>query len=221
LFNLHTSVPAANAGAIYGGQQVLDLHAVVVSDGEGGDFPVIVDDAIHFATYFADVSGNGRINASDAARVAQFAALLDNGFAASLNVDPILIGDISGNGRVNAADASRVAQFAALLEVPEIPPLPGGVQITGSPAGNAAAAQPILLDDDRRSNPSNTPSTENVAGQVDRDEFRRVSDPRSRAVARDISDREVDRWMTAFRSDEANLMLTLEEALDQLLFSAD
>jgi hypothetical protein len=51
-------------------------------------------------------------------------ALIDNGFAASLNTDPITVGDISGNGRINAADASRAAQFAALIELPEIPPIP-------------------------------------------------------------------------------------------------
>ena len=58
-------------------------------------------------------------------------ALIDAGFAASLNSDPFVLGDISGNGRLNAADASRVARFAALFEVPEIPPIPAGVIVTG------------------------------------------------------------------------------------------
>ena len=56
--------------------------------------------------------------------MARVAALIDTGFAASLNTDPILIGDISSNGRINAVDASRLAQFAALIDVPEIPAIP-------------------------------------------------------------------------------------------------
>lgn len=124
--NLLANVPAENGSANYGSQQLLDVNSVVVGDGNDNEFPVLVDDGFHFATYFADVSGNGRINASDAAQVARFAALIDSGFAASLTTDPILVGDISGNGRINAADASRVAQFAALIPVPEIPPVPAG-----------------------------------------------------------------------------------------------
>ena len=131
--NLQAAVPAANASDIYRDQQVLDLHAVTIGDGNDNEFPVLVDDALHFSAYFADVSGNGRINASDAAQVARFAALIDDGFGGSLTTDPIVVGDISGNGRINAADASRVAQFAALIDVPEIPPVPGGIQISGKP----------------------------------------------------------------------------------------
>ena len=131
--NLQASVPTENASANYGSQQVLDLHSVTVGDGNDNEFPVVVDDALHVTSYFADVSGNGRINASDAAQVARFAALIDNGFGGSPNADPILTGDISGNGRINAADASRVAQFAALIDVPEIPAVPGGIAINGSP----------------------------------------------------------------------------------------
>ena len=130
---LQATAPTQDASEQYGEQQVLDVHAVTIGDGNDNEFPVIVDDALHFSSYFADVSGNGRINASDAAQVARFAALIDNGFSSSLNTDPIVVGDISGNGRINAADASRVAQFAALIDVPEIPAVPGGIQITGSP----------------------------------------------------------------------------------------
>lgn len=125
--NLQANVPTENAN--YQSLHVLDVHSVVVGDGNDNEFPVVTDDAAHFVTYFADVSGNGRINASDAAQVARFAALIEAGFAASLNVDPILIGDVSGNGRINAADASRVAQFSALIDVPEIPAIPTRVAI--------------------------------------------------------------------------------------------
>ena len=135
LINLQASVPTAGASEAYQGQQVLDVHSVTIGDGNDNEFPVVVDDAIHFVTYFADVSGNGRVNASDAAQVARFAALIDTGFAASLTTDPIVAGDISGNGRINSADASRVAQFAALVAVPEIPPVPGGIVINGMFAG--------------------------------------------------------------------------------------
>lgn len=128
---LQARVPATNAAATYGREQVLDVHDVTVGDGNDNVFPSLADDAFHFAAYFSDVSGNGRVNASDAAQVARYAALIDSGFAASLMADPILVGDISGNGRINAADASRVAQFAALIEVPEIPPIPAGVAING------------------------------------------------------------------------------------------
>ena len=67
-----------------------------------------------------------------AAQVARIAALLDTGFVGSLLTDPVIVGDISGNRRVNAGDASRVAQFASLIDVPEIPPIPAGVFVTGA-----------------------------------------------------------------------------------------
>ena len=139
--NLEATIPAENASANYRGQQLLDLHAVTIGDGNDNEFPVTVDDALHFSTYFSDVSGNGRVNASDAAQVARFAALIDNGFAGSLVTDPILVGDISGNGRLNAADASLVARFAALIPVDQIPPIPGGIAISGvlAPANEDAA----------------------------------------------------------------------------------
>ncbi len=131
--NLQASVPATDASNIYGAQQVLDVHGVTVSDGNDNESPTIVDDAFHLVSFFADVSGNGRINAADASQVARFAALIDSGFAGSPNADPLVMGDISGNGRLNAADASLLAQFAALLDVPQIPAIPGGVVIAGLP----------------------------------------------------------------------------------------
>ena len=89
--------------------------------------PATADSALHAVAYFGDVSGNGRINASDAAMVGRVAALLDTGFASSLLVDPMVLGDFSGNGRVNSSDASLAARFAALLPVPVIPPIPAGL----------------------------------------------------------------------------------------------
>jgi ELWxxDGT repeat protein len=134
--NLQATVPSANANAIYTTKHLLDLQAVTISDGNDNEFPVIDDDALHVCAYVGDVSGNGRINASDASLVARVAALLDPGFAASQLADPIVTGDVSGNGRINASDASQVAQAAALLPVSAIPAIPPGVvtsPITGGP----------------------------------------------------------------------------------------
>ena len=150
--NLQASVPEANASENYRRHQVLDLHDVVVSDGNDNESPTIADDGLHVATFFGDVSANGRINAADAAQVARIAALLDSGFANTPSTDPGLLGDISGNNRLNAADASLVAQFAALITVPQIPPLPGGVVISGFPS-LPAAVQVDSEQDDRLVSP--------------------------------------------------------------------
>ncbi len=150
--NLQASVPEANASENYRRHQVLDLHDVVVSDGNDNESPTIADDGLHVATFFGDVSANGRINAADAAQVARIAALLDSGFANTPSTDPGLLGDISGNSRLNAADASLVAQFAALITVPQIPPLPGGVVISGVP-GLPATVQADPEQDDRLVSP--------------------------------------------------------------------
>ena len=126
-------MPTDNASANYRTQHVLDVHNVIISDGNDNESPVTENDALHAVTFFADVTANGRINAADAAGIARVAALLDGGFANTPLSDPGLLGDISGNGRLNAADASLTAQSAALLPVDQIPPIPGGVLITGLP----------------------------------------------------------------------------------------
>jgi hypothetical protein len=125
--NLTAAVPTDNANAIYRSQQVLDIHSISITDGTASAIPSIDDDGLHVAAYLADVSGNGRANASDAAQVARVAALLDGGFANTPNSDPIVVGDVSGNGRINAADASLVAQVAALIPVDQVPEIPSGV----------------------------------------------------------------------------------------------
>jgi hypothetical protein len=129
--NLTATVPADNASDNYGSPQVLDVHDVVISDGNDNESPVLVDKALHVVTFFADVTANGRLNAADAAGIARVAALLDGGFTNTPLSDPGLLGDISGNNRLNAADASLAAQAAALIPVDQIPPIPGGVVITG------------------------------------------------------------------------------------------
>ena len=139
LVNLQAMVPAADIGDTYNRQEVLDVHGVTVSDGLDTEFPVVDDDAVHLASYFADVTGNRRVNAADASEVAQFAALLENGFGAGdQRSDPFIVADMSGNGRINAGDASLLARFAALLDVPEIPPLPSGLVVTTDPTNPPA-----------------------------------------------------------------------------------
>jgi hypothetical protein len=128
--NLTAIVPTDNASENYRRQQVLDLNNVVV-DTSVNSLPVIENDGLHVVTYPADVTANGRINAADAASIARNAALLDSGFARTPSTDPSLLGDVSGNLRVNAADASLTAQFAALIPVAVIPPIPGGIVISG------------------------------------------------------------------------------------------
>ena len=169
--NLQASVPTANASENYRSQQVLDVHGVIVSDGNDNESPAIEDDALHVVTFFADVSANGRINAADAAQVARIAALIDGGFASTALTDPGLVGDISGNGRLNAADASLVAQFAALIAVPQIPAIPAGVLVSG--LGNAprdlTRLQPPLHQDyasqpDQADSPSATIGTADESG---------------------------------------------------------
>lgn len=142
--SLEVSVPTANPSDIYGEQQLIDLRDQVVGDGSGGVFPSLAFDAVHLASYFGDVSGNGTINATDAVQVASFVAQLETGFNASLNVDPRIVGDVSGNGRVNAADAMMVPQFASTL--------PGGLTLT--------AGIPVTRL------PSNDSSTENSTPQA-------------------------------------------------------
>jgi hypothetical protein len=140
--NLQAIVPAGDPAAIHGTQQILDVQSVVVRNASADFLPVIEDDGIHFVSYFGDVSGNRRINAGDAARLARFAALLDTGISVSLMTDPTLLGDISGNGRVNAGDASLVARFAALIDVPEIPEIPSGVLAVGAALAVAGLGLP-------------------------------------------------------------------------------
>jgi hypothetical protein len=217
--NLQANVPTAAASEIYGKNAILDIHSVTIRDSNNDVLPVIVDDALHLVSYFADVSGNGRINASDAAQVARFAALIDTGFSASLLSDPIVVGDISGNRRVNAADASRVAQFAALIDVPEIPPIPVGV--LGAGAGGAQLGPGL-------------PGFAGAAQKVNR----RSALPTRDADSADTTDREsisaivgqqfppaVDRVMVDFgkrlpSGSDDDLFLGLEDAIEKVLTSS-
>ncbi len=208
--SLQASVPAADASAIYGRQQVLDLHDVVVSDGNDNEVPSVVDDAFQLTSFFADVSGNGRVNAADAAGVARIAALIDNGFASSPNADPLIVGDISGNSRLNAADASLLAQFAALIDVPQIPPLPAGVVITGV---NVANVRPgllgILTPDERLPNPLPNPADEDSSSSAAFSTLSEIPRPAVDSAMAELEESATD-------ATENQPQLSLEDAIDEL-----
>ena len=145
LAHLRATVPSSGFDEKYLGRHILDVHSVAIRDPSDNEISVIADDAVHLNAYFADVSGNGFVNGSDAARLARVAALLDAGLESMPAVDPLIVADISGDGRVNASDASLVAQFAALLEVPRIPVIPDRVQALRLTAGNSwARVEPPL-----------------------------------------------------------------------------
>jgi hypothetical protein len=213
--NLQASVPTDNASENYRRQQVLDVHDVIVSDGNDNESPVIENDALQVTTFFADVSANGRINAADAAQVARIAALLDGGFLGTPSTDPGLVGDISGNGRLNAADASLVAQFAALIPVSQIPAIPGGVVIAArtdlGPGLPGVATLPSRLVD-YSSSPRVDDSSDSSEGSTDK-----VSEG-------DIEYLALDRAMAEFGDseilgDSEELELPLADAIDELLSS--
>jgi hypothetical protein len=208
--DLQATVPTADASGIYGVQQVLDVHSVIVSDGNDNEAPAVVDDALHVASFFADVSGNGRVNAADASGVARFAALIDGGFAGSPNGDPLVVGDISGNGRLNAADASLLAQFAALIDVPQIPAIPAGVTITGIGGPDLTAdtfvSPGATVEHAPSANSDDASGGDLITFDVLPDHYIAVD-----KVLAELENRELD-------LDEADeLTLTLEAAVDQLL----
>lgn len=126
IVELQAAVPAE---ASYGATSLLDLHSIVLTTITAAPISAVDSDGLQIVSLFGDVTGNGRVNAADAAAIARHVAGLQTGFDATKLVDPLLVSDISGNRRVNAVDASKVAQFVALIEVPEIPPLPAGAQI--------------------------------------------------------------------------------------------
>lgn len=198
--NLIAAVPATDASGIYGQHNVVEITSAVLRDGNDNQLPAVLDTGVHLVGYFGDVSGNGRVNASDAAQVARFAALLETGFAISLLTDPMLLGDISGNQRVNAADASRVAQFAALIEVPEIPPIPPGLVIAASGFAESPATE-VDAADERVADPVPALLTTSRAERGIAEFAQRV--------------RNVDRLMERLSADSGS-WVALEEVLDQL-----
>lgn len=134
LFRLQAVVPADNTSTEYGRQHVLDIHGSSVIAEGAQELPVISDDGLHVVAYPGDVTGDGRITAIDAGRVARVAAQLDSGFTANLRTDPALLGDVGGNGRLNGSDAGLIARAAAGLPVRQIPPIPAGRPATTNAA---------------------------------------------------------------------------------------
>lgn len=215
--SLVATVPTTNAAALYGASQVLDVQSLTVQNAAGDTLPSAAASGIHLASFFGDVSGNGRINASDAALVARHAALIDTGFVASPLVAPTIVADISGNGRVNASDASKLAQFAALLPVPEIPAVPGGVLAAGGTnAVPAVIPQPTPWPRSRHVQDSG--SETNSSETRDLPDHARVSAAESRAA--DAATSPHGEFNAATQEES---LVTLDQALaalgeDELLF---
>lgn len=111
LLHLQAVVPVELAAADYGRQQVLQIESVVLTDAEGNSLPATADHALHVTALYGDVTGNGRINAIDASRVARVAAQLDSGFSATPLTDPLVMADISGNGVINSFDAAQLIRL--------------------------------------------------------------------------------------------------------------
>ena len=84
LVHLQSLVVIPETSEDYGRQHVLDIHSTTIAGSDAPQIPVVSDDAVHLAAYFGDVTGDRRINASDASRVARVAAQLDGGFQREL-----------------------------------------------------------------------------------------------------------------------------------------
>ncbi len=138
---LQARVPSELASQFYSSNELIDVEVEAISDGGDVSYPAIGDDALHVAAFFGDLSGDGRVNAIDASRLARFAAQADSGFPAFPLTDPMVIADITGNGRINASDASHIARFAAIIPIWQIPPLPAGQVISPARQETATAAR--------------------------------------------------------------------------------
>ena len=132
---LQAHVPAANGNENYGRKQVIDVSDVVIHNDAGTPLSSLDNDALHVTSYPGDVTGNGKINASDVATVSRVVRHVDGGFDASRLADPATVGDIDGDGIVSESDLGLIAQAAASAVVAEIPPIPVGVVTFPSIAG--------------------------------------------------------------------------------------
>ncbi len=163
---LSATVPSTNGNAIYGSKHILKISNLELKDANQTVIPSLADAGIHAVVYLGDVTGNGAINAADAAATATVAAFAKTGFEGLQNLDPILVGDTSTNGTINAVDASQIGRRAAGQNVPQVPAPPVTINSpTGGPdpkiwIGSSTAtpgtnlALPVVLD-----------SIENLTGQ--------------------------------------------------------
>jgi hypothetical protein len=110
---LQAHVPAANGNENYGRKQVIDVSDVLIHNDAGTPLLSLDNDALHVSSYAGDVTGNGKINASDVATVSRVAGHVDSGFDASRLADPATVGDIDGDGIVSESDLALIAQAAA------------------------------------------------------------------------------------------------------------
>ena len=83
LLNIQAFVPTT---ATYGKKEVLDLADVRVNGAIAAD-----DDALQLVGYFGDTSGNGAYSTLDGQQIQRVLVKLDSGFAAYVNVDPLIL----------------------------------------------------------------------------------------------------------------------------------
>ncbi len=207
LADLQASVPADDGSVHYRTQQVVDIQSVTLTDVNSDPIAATADDAVHLVTFFGDASGNGRINAADAARVARIATLVDSGLAATPLTDPRIAADLSGNGRVNAFDASLLARFAILFDVPQIPPIPLVLANSGTAYLPPEVLEPGEVDQAvKRGGPLRSDR-----GPVD------LSDSHRDGVPAAV-DRAIAEWddSSLAADDTEHLPLSLEEAIAEL-----
>lgn len=150
LLHLQATVPADDPERIYGRHQIVSLQVISLTDVEGQPLSVLADHGVHVAALRGDVSGNGRVNAVDASRVARVVAGFESGFEGSPLLDPRITADISGNGILNAVDAVR------LLWIP----------LGGPPTSGSSPEVTLSIDRDTISESARLTLNQKVAGQV-------------------------------------------------------
>ncbi len=149
IVNLQMRVPNGGIGQ-YGRLQVLDVHAVTIGDGSDLSADARDDDGLHLVALLGDVTGNGRIDANDASRIAIYAAFGEAGFMKTGILDPMIVADISGNGRVNGFDAALVAHIASGATSAVVPrplrPATEENKVGGPPAFDIALLETVHWD---------------------------------------------------------------------------
>lgn len=87
---------------------------LITNAGTAPAWPVItleLDDPP--SVLLGDVNKDGKVNATDAAMILQYAAMIAGGGDPGWDQDQITAGDVNRDGSINATDAARVLQIAA------------------------------------------------------------------------------------------------------------
>jgi hypothetical protein len=133
--------------APYGGKHVLDIADLHVYDDATtpSERPSIDDDAIHVAAYFGDTNGSGHYNSPDAALVRRMIGQVNTGLGAYASADPVLIADITLNGTIQSNDTTNIRRAIGGVSVPNIPPLPTGLDLPAIVGADPKVAIPRNL----------------------------------------------------------------------------